>query len=202
VSGYNLADTQDREDRRKHLELVSKVVDRMASGSAAAKGWSITVAGAAFGVAVVQSSWFIFLLGVAALAVFGYLDGSYLHTEKKYRDLYAAILRNEIEPLSMDTKGLDGRRLKRDSHRSWSVLGFYGPLAVAGVILTVVAISRADAEHDQPPSHFPNAPAPASPAPEPKTTTMPSSTPAPSTSSASSSPRPAPAAPPGNSLVP
>jgi hypothetical protein len=154
VSGYDLNNDRDREDRRKHLELVSAVVSRMAGASAAAKGWSITVAGAAFGVALVRSSWFIFLLGVGALFIFGIMDGLYLHTEKKFRDLYAAIVRNEVEPLSMDTTNLRARR-RRESHRSWSVLGFYGPLALAGLILMVVSICRGDAKQDQPPSHAP-----------------------------------------------
>ncbi len=159
MTGYNLDENQDREDRRKHIELVSKVVDRMASASAAAKGWSITFAGAAFGVAVVRTSWFIFLLGIGALVVFGFLDGQYLHTEKKFRDLYAAIVRNEIEPLSMDTTCLGARRT-RDSHRSWSVLGFYGPLALAGLLLMIVAIWRGDASQGQPPNPVPSAPVP------------------------------------------
>jgi hypothetical protein len=130
----------------------------MAGASAAAKGWSITVAGAAFGVALVRASWFIFLLGVGALVVFGITDGLYLHTEKKFRDLYAAIVRNEVEPLSMDTTNLKVRR-RRDSYRSWSVLGFYGPLALAGLILMAVSIGREEAKRDQPPGQLPSAPA-------------------------------------------
>jgi hypothetical protein len=159
VSGYNLADNQDREDRRKHLELVSKVVDRMAGASAAAKGWSITVAGAAFGVAVVRGSWFVFLLGVVGLVVFGIMDGLYLHNEKRFRDLYAAIVANEVEPLSMDITKLSALRKRRDSHRSWSVFGFYGPLAAVGLVLMVVSISRVDAKQNQSPSRVPTAPA-------------------------------------------
>lgn len=176
-------------------------MDRMAGASAAAKGWSITVAGAAFGVAVVRSSWFIFLLGVAALAVFGYLDGLYLNTERKFRDLYAAIVQNNVEPLSMDPNKLDVRRRKWHSYRSWSVLGFYGPLAVAGLILMIVAFCRADTKHDQPPSAPAQTSTTKSPAPPP-TTATPASTTAASTSATRTSPVPAPAAPPGNSPVP
>jgi hypothetical protein len=150
MTGYDLESTQDREDRRKHLELVSKAVDRMAGASATAKGWSITVAGAAFGIAVARASWVILLLGVGALVVFGFLDGQYLHTEKRFRDLYAAIVRNEVEPLSMDTTP-HGARRRRDTYGSWSVLGFYGPLALAGLLLMVVAIWRGDVKQDRPP---------------------------------------------------
>jgi hypothetical protein len=139
MTGYDLENAQDREDRRKHLELVSKAVERMAAASATAKGWSITVAGAAFGIAVARSNWIILLLGVGALVVFGFLDGQYLHSEKKFRDLYAAIVRNEAEPLSMDPTP-HGARRRRTTYGSWSLLGFYGPLALAGLALMVVAV--------------------------------------------------------------
>ena len=33
-----------------------------------------------------------------------------------------------------------GARRRRDTYGSWSVLGFYGPLALAGLLLMVVAI--------------------------------------------------------------
>lgn len=167
--GYDLTNQQDREDRRKHLELTSAIVTRMANASTTAKGWSVTVAGAAFGVAVVRASWFIFLLGVGALVVFGILDGLYLHNEKKFRDLYEAIVQNSVEPLSMNTTNLPVRR-KGDSHQSWSVAGFYVPLAIAGLALMAISISNGDAKKEQPPGQRPTAPAqvsttPNSPAP-------------------------------------
>jgi hypothetical protein len=140
VSGYDLEKQQDREDRRKHLELVSAIVARMAGASNAAKGWSVTVAGAAFGVAVVRASWYLFALGVGVLLVFGTLDALYLHNEKKFRDLYRAIVKNSVEPLSMDTDRLQVRP-KRESFLSWSVLGFYLPLAVAGLILLILSLT-------------------------------------------------------------
>lgn len=183
--GYDLANDQDREDRRKHLELVQAVVTRLAGASAAAKGWSITVAGAAFGVAVVRASWFIFLLGVGALVVFGVMDGLYLHNERKFRDLYAAIVQNSVKPLLMDVKQAGVRRAA-DSHRSWSVAGFYVPLALGGLILMGVSISKGNEKQQQPPS----APAQSStttssPAPHPPTTpgtvNSPSTTPSAST---------------------
>jgi hypothetical protein len=140
VSAYDLEKQQDREDRRKHLELVSAIVARMAGASNAAKGWSVTVAGAAFGVAVVRASWYLFALGVGVLLVFGMLDALYLDNEKKFRDLYRAIVNNSVEPLSMDTDGLQVRS-KRESFLSWSILGFYLPLAVAGLILLIFALA-------------------------------------------------------------
>ena len=150
MSGYDLSNDQDREDRRKHLELVSIIVGRMATASAAAKGWSITIAGAAFGVAVVRDSWHLFLLGVLALIAFSVIDGLYLHNEKKFRDLYDAIVDNSVKPLSMNTNNLTNRP-KNSSYFSWSVAGFYAPLIIAGLILLFTAVvSQAPDENRRP----------------------------------------------------
>lgn len=111
----------------------------MAGASAAAKGWAITIAGAAFGVAVVQDSWYLFLLGVVALLVFCIIDGLYLHNEKKFRDLYDAIVQNAVEPLSMETSKL-ANRPKNKSYASWSVVGFYAPLITAGLALLIATL--------------------------------------------------------------
>jgi hypothetical protein len=201
VSSYDLGSEQDREDRRKHLELVSAVVARMAAASAAAKGWSITVAGAAFGIAVVRSNWFIFLLGVIALVVFGIVDGLYLHSERKFRDLYNAIIAEDstVRPFSMDPTGLIDRR-KRDSHRSWSVLGFYGPLAIAGLVLMAVSMSTGDKQTDTSPrapaqSSTTSSTAPLMPPIAPTAASPPIPTTAPTTPAATSPPAPTP--PPG-----
>ena len=72
--------------------------------------------------------------------MFGMLDALYLHNEKKFRDLYRAIVKNSVEPLSMDTDRLRVRS-KRESFLSWSILGFYVPLAVAGLILLILSLT-------------------------------------------------------------
>jgi hypothetical protein len=136
---YDLSDAMDREDRRKHLDLVSNIIGRMASSSAAAKGWSLTLAGAAFGVALVRSSWYLLVLGIAVLAAFAVIDGLYLHNEKKFRDLYDAIVENNVKPLSMKFDGIATRPVNK-SYLSWSVFGFYLPLVVAGLVLLVVSL--------------------------------------------------------------
>ncbi len=140
---YDLTDSADREDRRKHLELVSNIIGRMASSSAAAKGWSVTLAGAAFGVALVRSSWYLFLLGIGVLFVFALIDGLYLHNEKKFRDLYDAIVGNQVAPLSMNFDGIAPRSVNK-SYLSWSVFGFYVPLVLVGLILLIVSLAHSE----------------------------------------------------------
>jgi hypothetical protein len=137
---YDLNDPLDREDRRKHLELVSAVIARMANASAAAKGWSITLAGAAFGIALVRDKWYLILLGIVALVLFALVDGMYLHNEKRFRDLYDAIaVKNSVPPFAMSVDGLEIRPKNR-SFVSWSILFFYLPLILGGVILIIATL--------------------------------------------------------------
>lgn len=139
MTGYDLSDTKDREDRRKHLDLIAAVVGRMASSSAQAKGWSITLAGAAFGVAVIRDNWLLILLGIGGLVAFAKIDAHYLDVEKDFRDLHDAVIANTAAPLSMDTSNL-GTRSKNDSYASWSIKWFYGPLILAGCLLLIYSM--------------------------------------------------------------
>lgn len=138
MTGYDLSSAQDRDDRRKHLDLIAAVVGRMGTSSAQAKGWSITLAGAAFGVAVLRdNNWLLIVLGIVGLMAFAKIDAHYLHVEKAYRDLHdAVIVENNVVPLSMDTANLPARS-RNESYASWSIKWFYAPLILAGVLLLI-----------------------------------------------------------------
>lgn len=140
--GYDLSVDQDREDRRKHLDMVQSIISRQAAASSTAKGWSITIAAAAFGVAVIQDNAFLIILGIAVLIAFSLVDGLYLNNEQKFRDLHDAIARNEIQPFGMDLSAMSKRRSRNKSYWSWSILCFYLPLIFAGAILSVLALNE------------------------------------------------------------
>lgn len=151
--GYDLTDAQDREDRRKHLELVSAVIARMSSSSGTAKGWTITLAGAAFGIALVRDSWYLIALGLVGVAAFGLLDVFYLSTEKNYRNLYVAIAEdNVIAPFSMKTRGVASDPKVR-SYLSWSILFFYVPIMLVGAVFMVVAAVGSSPSTQEPKPH-------------------------------------------------
>ncbi|MDZ7918160.1 MAG: HIT domain-containing protein [Rhodococcus sp. (in: high G+C Gram-positive bacteria)] len=143
-AGYDMSSEQDREDRRKHLDLISAAIGRMAGSSAAAKGWSVTLAGAAFGVALVRDSWPFIALGILVLLAFGGLDSRYLNNERRARRVYDSVADdNSVVPLSL--KGLATESAA--SHwwwptqfRSWSIWLFYGPLALVGGGLLILAL--------------------------------------------------------------
>lgn len=138
MTGYDLSDPLDRDDRRKHLELIAAVIGRMGTSSAQAKGWSITLAGAAFGVAVLRDNyWPLIALGIVGLLVFAKIDAHYLQVERAYRDLHDAVVaENNVLPLSMDTTNLPARS-GNASYASWSIKWFYAPLIIAGVVLLI-----------------------------------------------------------------
>ena len=132
----------------RHIELVSGIIRRQASASATAKGWSVTISDATFGVAVVRESWYLVVLGGGVLLAFSILDRLYLHNEQKFRDLYDAIVHNQVPPFSMELSEDISSRTRNKSYFSWSITFFYGPLLVAGLLLAILALSNSeDAGH-------------------------------------------------------
>lgn len=166
--GYDLNDAQDREDRRKHLDHVSAVIARMASSSTLFKGWSVTIAGAAFGVAIVRDSWYLMVLGLLGVAFFALLDCFYLENEKRYRDLYTAIAEtNTVPPFSMKARQVASDSRNR-SYTSWSIRYFYFPILAAGLVLLMAALvtdGEEEEERHQPWPHQPGQHHPADPHP-------------------------------------
>lgn len=141
---YDLTNEQDREDRRKHLDILQAVVARQAAASAATKGWAITLATAIFGVAVVRENALLIVLGVVAVAALSIADSLYLHNERCFRDLYDAVARNEVEPFSMNLSVIPNLRTRNKSYFSWSVTSIYAPLLVAGTLLFLIALATGD----------------------------------------------------------
>jgi diadenosine tetraphosphate (Ap4A) HIT family hydrolase len=152
--GYDMTNDQDREDRRKHLDLLSAAINRMAGSSTAAKGWSITLAGTAFGVALVRDSWPFLALGTLVLLAFAVLDARYLNNERRARRVYNEVADdNSTVPMSLKGLATDtgpSRWWWPSRYISWSVLYFYGPLALVGGTLLVIALSTSP---DQASSH-------------------------------------------------
>src|SRR4051812_49197507 len=107
---YDLKIDADREDRRKHLDIVQSVIARQAASSSATKGWAVTIASAILGVAVIRDNAYLIALAVVAVVVLSIADALYLNNEQRFRDLYDAIARNEVEPFSMDLTGVAARR--------------------------------------------------------------------------------------------
>ena len=136
------------DDQRKHLDYIQNAIGRMSSASSTAKGWLLPVVTATYGYALTKHADSIAALGVGAVVLFGVLDAQYLRQERAFRALYRAAASKVVEVYEMDNSkffrkpaaGAADTRVQSckwlNVVRSWSVLGFYGPLAIAGLLVT------------------------------------------------------------------
>lgn len=130
------------EDQRKHLDFIQAVIARLASSSASAKGWGLTVATAAFGFSATKAVPAVAGLGLVVVIFFGILDSYYLREERLFRYLYDDARKGNVEVYSMNKNDYSSRCKRRSVIRSWSLLGFYGPLLLVGLGILVWAILR------------------------------------------------------------
>jgi hypothetical protein len=121
------------EDQRKHLDFIQAVIARLASSSTAAKGWGLTVATAAFGFSATKAVPVVAALGLVVVIFFGILDSYYLREERLFRYLYDDARQGNVEVYSMNKNDYANECKRRSVIRSWSLLGFYGPLLLVGL---------------------------------------------------------------------
>ena len=127
----------------QHLVFVQEVISRMAAGATTIKGWCLTVATASFGYALANGAWSVAALGVASSLIFASLDARYLREERKYRCLYAGVVRGDVEAFTMDASHFSKRGAQGFSKdcgwaailKSWSIWSFYGPVVALGSVV-------------------------------------------------------------------
>lgn len=141
MSGNANAFPYTAEDRRKHLDYVQAVITRLAQGSTTAKTFTLTIAAAAFGFSALNEAWYLSLLGIAVIACFSVLDMHYLYQERLFRCLFRAIVSGRASNYDMDKDKYKGEATRADTYASWSVLGFYLPLLIAGLIVVGIALA-------------------------------------------------------------
>lgn len=130
----------DPADKRQYLTLIQGVINRVASNSASLKTWLTPVLALLYGFAVQQHKGELAWIGIAFCLIFCAMDARYLSIEFEYRKLYAKAANDETPLWNMayDTTGSITKRILRSLH-SWSVLPFYGIMALGGVALARLA---------------------------------------------------------------
>jgi hypothetical protein len=147
------------EDRRKHLDYIQATITRMSAAATTTKSWLMPVVTATYGYALTQEDGSVAALGLAAVALFAYLDANYLRQEKRFRRLYKAVAEGEnkiaafsLNPddVTLETSGhsaedwADG--IPRWFNRfvpgpsvwvSWSIGPFYLALIAVGVAIVL-----------------------------------------------------------------
>jgi hypothetical protein len=130
------------DDQRKHLDFIQAIVARLFYSSSAVKGWGLTVAMVAFGFSSTKATPFVAVLGLIAVCFFGLLDSYYLREERLFRELYNDARKGAIEVYSMNKNAYRDRCPRRKVILSWSIIGFYGPLALVGGLALTWSLIR------------------------------------------------------------
>ena len=137
------------EDRRQHLSFIQAVVTRMSQASSSSKTWLLPIVTLTYGYAITQEQFWVAVLGVAAVAIFGLLDANYLKQERAFRKLYDKVASGgDIPAFSLDPAlaGPAGSRVNYwpdwEDFRSWAVAPIYGPLVIAGISIAIWAHCR------------------------------------------------------------
>ena len=130
------------EDKRKHLELVQGVINRMASNSFMLKGWAVTLVAGIFALAGKDMDKLYFLVAYVPIIIFWGLDAYYLLQERLYRSLYDKVRQMDKNKIDFSLKATEQEfNSKRNCSGSClfsrTELWFYLPLAIVctGIII-------------------------------------------------------------------
>lgn len=127
------------ENKRKHLEFIQGVINRMAGNLFFLRGWTITLIAALFAFFVKDANTdFIFVVYFPVI-IFWILDGYFLSQERLFRALYNHV--RELDEKEIDFS-MNTSEYNEDKRNGWlrsmfssTLLFFYLPLV--GVMLLV-----------------------------------------------------------------
>lgn len=94
----------DGEDKRKHLEFVQGVINRMASNSFLFKGWSITIIAGISAFAAKDSNSALMVVPIVSTLLFWGVDAYYLMLERAFRDLYNSVANKPVNSIDYSMK--------------------------------------------------------------------------------------------------
>jgi len=131
----------------KHLDMIERVIERMARNSFSLKAWTVVLVSALFALAADRVDGRLFLVGLLPVFVFWALDGYFLWQERLFRALYDAV-RNRIHDASVHGPFSMNTRPYLNAVAPWHIVCvsltlrlFYGCLLVAVVAVASVVIT-------------------------------------------------------------
>ena len=91
-------------DYARHLEMIQRVIDRMAQNSFYLKGWSITIVAAVFVLVARTNNYGWLWIALLPCLSFWWLDSFFLRYERLYKDLFNEVRlgKDNNGPYSMD----------------------------------------------------------------------------------------------------
>ncbi len=134
------------DDRRQHLSFIQSVVTRMSQASSSSKTLLLPIITLTYGYAVTREQFWVAVLGMFAVLVFGLLDANYLKQERAFRKLYDRVASGSDIPtfsLNPTFAGSEGSKVNYwpdwEDIRSWAVAPVYAPLLIVGVVIAICA---------------------------------------------------------------
>lgn len=128
------------ENKRKHLDIIQAVINRMASNSFLFKGWSITIIAGISAFATKDSNSLLMTVPIVATLLFWGVDAYYLMLERAFRDMYDGVRQKKESEIdfSMKPTGI--------GFKSWLTTATTRPVlwlfyAVVLVVLIVLTLS-------------------------------------------------------------
>ncbi len=128
------------EDKRKHLEFIQAVINRMASNSFLFKGWSITIIAGIAAFAAKDSNSALIMVPIVSTLLFWSIDAYYLMLERSFRNLYEGIASSPVTTInySMKPNGISFKAwLKTFFGRPMLIL-FYGTVLAMLIVLALI----------------------------------------------------------------
>ena len=133
-----------RENKRKHLEFIQGVINRLSTNSFLLKGWSVGLVSALFALAAINSKPAFLLLTYIPAFMFWVLDGYCLWQERLYRRLFDIIRQRPEEEtdFSMSTAQVPkGKGLSwPEATLSKTLIIFHGTIVVAIVVIMFLGL--------------------------------------------------------------
>ncbi|MCM3808321.1 hypothetical protein ND808_21000 [Streptomyces sp. DR7-3] len=144
MSSGSSGDPSITHEEIKHLEFIQAIVARLGNGSFLIKGWTMTVAGAFFGVSATSPSWKIAAAGMIPIVGFWLLDSYFLRQERLFRKLYDDVRRPTVavELFSMNVQPYHAAVPWGRVISSHTMVNFYGAIALVDIAFIVGGIVR------------------------------------------------------------
>ena len=92
------------DDKRKHLEFLQGVINRMASNSFLFKGWSITIIAGISAFAAKDSNPALMTIPIVSTLLFWAVDAYYLMLERAFRNHYKIVAKQDPSKIDFNMK--------------------------------------------------------------------------------------------------
>jgi hypothetical protein len=125
--------------RLKHLEMLQSLITRMAGYGVSFKSYCITVATTVIGFGFTLHRPLISALALLPVVAFAFADAQYLRVERRFRRLFNSVRAESWD--QMPSFEINLEQAPRESYwnaaTSWSILGFYAPLALVALLTAI-----------------------------------------------------------------